>query len=84
MDIIINHIDSFFIDRHGWFPSAMKMTKHDNRTNKVSYDESILISNQEAYSTIKITYEPKYDILLNNPSVMFHLSIQEHTGKVKS
>jgi hypothetical protein len=76
-------INRLFIDRHGWFPTKMEITNFSGIINTFSYDEKILRSeDSKYYTTVKITYESKYDIEKILPDNLYHLSIQEYEDNV--
>lgn len=76
-------LNNLLIDRHGWFPSEMEITNISNMKNILPYDEDMLLSeNNTYYQDVKITYEAKYDKLVNKPNKLYHLSIQEYEKSV--
>jgi len=81
-DITFNYLDSLFVDRNGWFPSKYKIVNLSGRKNTLQYDEEYLRINQKYFKSITITYEPKFDIELNIPDKLFHLSIQQYEKNI--
>ncbi len=77
-------LNNLLIDRHGWFPSEMEITNISNMKNTLPYDEDALLDNKNNtyYQDVKITYEAKYDKLLNIPNKLYHLSIQQYENSV--
>lgn len=78
----LEYFDSLFIDRCGWFPSNMKLITISGNYNNLSYNEEYLIKNQSTLSKITIVYEPKFDLLLDIPNKMYHLSIHSYEDKI--
>jgi hypothetical protein len=74
-------LNSYFIDRNGWFPSSHTLTKN-NKTNVLSYDEDYLFNNQKKLDVVEIIYEPKFDKIVDVPNKLYHLSIQEYKDKI--
>ena len=73
----MNCIDNLIIDRHGWFPSEMKVFNWSGMVKISQYDREDLIENSQYYNSVEIKYEPKYDTELIVPDTLYHLSIQE-------
>jgi hypothetical protein len=82
IDSMLLYLDSLFIDRNGWFPSKMKLFDIDNIDNTLKYDEDYLIDKYHLLNKIIITYEAKYDVVINTPNKLYHLSIQEYKDKI--
>ncbi len=76
--ISLEHINSLFIDRHGWYPSKMILFDLVGSNNILSYDEEYLYDKIQYLETVTIIYEPKFDLLIKNPNKCYHLSIQEY------
>lgn len=82
--LCLSNLNSLVIDRHGWFPSKINMINISGMTNLISYDEDFIIKNGKYLNTIEIYYEPKFDIELNIPNFLYHLSIQEYERSILS
>jgi hypothetical protein len=82
INTIFDYINSLFIDRNGWFPSKYKLINLSGSKNTLQYDEEYLINNKNHLKTVNIIYEPKYDIEVNIPEKLYHLSIQNHNLKI--
>ena len=82
--IYLDVLNNLLIDRHGWFPSEMEITNITNMKNIFPYNEDVLLDNNHNlyYQDVKITYEAKYDTLINTPNKLYHLSIQEYEKSV--
>ena len=80
--IQMDNLNSLITNRHGWFPSEMKVFNLSKMVNIKQYDEKELIDNSQYYDSVEITYEPKYDIEYKIPNLLFHLSIQEYENEV--
>jgi len=74
---LLDYMDSLFIDRHGWFPSEMRLKNLSEKSNILAYDEDYIKDNIKYLLEINIIYESKLDILINKPDTLYHLSIQE-------
>ena len=81
LKIKLDHLDSLFIDRHGWFPSKMILTKQNGMSNKLAYSEEKILKINDL-SIVKIVYEPKYDIERVIPDKLYHLTIREYINKI--
>ena len=82
INILFNHINSLFIDRHGWFPSEMKLVNWAGKKNNFSYNEEYLKDNIEYLEEVCIIYEAKFDNIINPSAILYHLSIQEYENKI--
>lgn len=80
--LYIDNLNRLLIDRHGWFPSKMIIINTSGMKNIYSYDYEILIDNFEFTQSVEITYESKYDIEVNIPDKVYHLSIQEYQDDI--
>lgn len=80
--LIIDYIDSLFIDRYGYFPSNMEILYLGKNNKILPYDEDFIIKNYLNIKDIKITYEPKYDKIEKLPNKLYHISIQEYKDKI--
>ncbi len=76
------NLNNLAIDRNGWFPSKMFLINISSATNTLSYDEEYLIENIKYLTEVHITYESKFDIEINIPDVLYHLSIQEFESDI--
>jgi len=81
LQVMFDYLNSLFIDRNGWFPSKMKLFNNKSN-NTLKYDENYLFNNQKTLNKIIITYEPKFDKIVDIPNKLYHLSIQEYTDKI--
>ena len=81
----LNHLDSLFINRHGWFPSSMNILYLSGMNKTFIYNEKFLIDNISYINVVDIIYESKFNIELDNiPNTLYHLSIQEYEKKTMS
>lgn len=72
-------LNRLLIDRHGWFPSKMKITNISGMINTFPYNEEMLRSeNNIYYDKVEINYESKYDLEFNVPEKLYHLSVMEY------
>lgn len=80
---LFDHIDTFVVNRGGWFPSTMKIIKLTNihKLSKYNFDDIIRINDE--IDSITITYESKFDIEESNiPDKLYHLTIKEYQKKI--
>lgn len=80
---LFDHIDTFIVNRGGWFPSTMNMVKITNiqKLSKYNFDDIIRIHDE--IDSITIEYESKFDIEEKNiPNTLYHLTIKEYCKKV--
>lgn len=83
LKLALSHIDSLLIDRHGWFPSSMKLVDISGSPNSFPYDEDILHEKQNRLADVEISYEPKFDVAVQVPDTLYHLSVREFQGRVE-
>lgn len=80
---LFDHIDTFIVNRGGWFPSTMKIIKLTNihKLSKYNFDDIIRINDE--IDSITITYESKFDTEESNiPDKLYHLTIKEYQKKI--
>lgn len=82
IEMLFDALNSIFIDQNGWFPSSCILTNLNDMKNKFKYDEEFLIRKQHTLKDVLIIYEPKYDLEINIPKKLYHLSIQEYNDKI--
>lgn len=78
----IEYLQSLFIDRFGWFPTLMIIDTEKFKNYKIPYDKSILLSKNKLLDKVEIIFEAKYDIEINIPDKLYHLSIQEYEKSI--
>ncbi len=80
---LFDHINSFIINRGGWFPSNMFITNIYGSERLIKYNFYDIISNHNNIVNITITYESKFDRFdMNVPDKLYHLSIKEYSKKI--
>lgn len=80
---LFDHIDTFIVNRGGWFPSTMNMIKITNiqKLSKYNFDDIIRIHDE--IDSITIEYESKFDTEESNiPDRLYHLTIKEYQKKI--
>lgn len=80
---LFDHIDTFVVNRGGWFPSTMNIIKLTNihKLSKYNFDDIIRINDE--IDSITITYESKFDTEESNiPDRLYHLTIKEYQKKI--
>lgn len=78
----IENLNSLLIDRHGWFPSKMRITNLSNNENLLKYDLNYILDNYRYFNKIELTYEPKFDIISNVPKKLYHLTFNSYINKI--
>jgi len=81
---MFDYINSLFIDRNGWFPSAMKLLNDVNKSNTLKYDEEYLIKNKNS-SFITLDSRIKNDKEINvrvegDKAVRLSVKYKNYTG----
>jgi LytS/YehU family sensor histidine kinase len=61
----------------GWFPSKVIIKNLSGMTNDLQYNRDYLIKNMNFIEIVEIKFESKFDIELNIPDKLYHLSIKE-------
>lgn len=80
--MLFEKLNSLIINRHGWFPSKMKMLNISGYRNSTIFNEDYLAEHHTFISEVEITYEANFDIATNVPDVLYHLSIQEFSDSI--
>jgi hypothetical protein len=75
-------IESYFINMMGWFPSNVSMKNLSDMTNVMQYNKDYLIKNMEFIQSIEIKFESKFDLEVDIPKKLFHLSIREFENSI--
>lgn len=80
---LFDHIDTFIINRGGWFPSTMEITKLSGIKRYLKYSFSDIIRIHDEIDSIRIDYESKFDKEENDiPDKLYHLTIKEYQKKI--
>ncbi len=79
---IFDCIESFMINMMGWFPSKMIITNLSGMVNNLDYNLFYLIDNSEFFTQVQIIFESKFDIEIDIPNKIYHLSIVEYEKKI--
>ena len=82
INIMFDYINSLIIDRHGWFPSKIRIVKLNDTQNTIKYDQEYVIENKNDIKEIIITYEAKFGITTDIPKKLYHLSIKEYKDSI--
>jgi hypothetical protein len=70
-------IESYFINMMGWFPSNVTIKSLSDMTNDMQYNRDYLIKNMSFIQSVEIKFESKFDIEIDIPKNLYHLSIRE-------
>jgi hypothetical protein len=79
---LFNLLNSNFVNMFGWFPSYMYMTNVSGMKNQMNYDEKYLENVYSYLKEVSIIYESKFDIEINIPKKLYHISIKEYKDKI--
>jgi hypothetical protein len=79
---LFNLLNTNFVNLFGWFPSYMYMTNLSGMENQMNYDQNYLIRTYEYLSDVSIIFESKFDIEINIPNKLYHISIQEYKNSI--
>jgi hypothetical protein len=82
IELYLSNIDNIFIDRHGWFPSTMKLKNISGMDHLLAFDRDYLVKNYKYLQEVEISFESKFDLEANVPNKLYHLSIQEYLKNV--
>lgn len=81
---LFDHIDTFIVNRGGWFPSSMEIVKTSGIKKLFKYDFYEIIRIHDEIDQITITYESKFEKEESDiPEKLYHLSIFEYSKKIK-
>ena len=84
IDELFNLLNTNFVNMFGWFPSYMYMENVSGMKNQMNYDEQYLKNTYAYLSEVSIIYESKFDIEVNVPEKLYHISIKEYEKKILS
>jgi hypothetical protein len=81
---VFNQIETIVVNRGGWFPSIMKITKLTNLYKSAKYDFFEIVRIHDEIDSITIECESKFDTEETNiPDKLYHLTINEYTSKIR-
>ena len=67
---------------YGWFPSTMEILKTNDISNNMKFDKEYLLANHVYIKEIKITFESKFDKVVEIPEKMYHLTILSYKDSI--
>lgn len=80
---LFDHIDTFVVNRGGWFPSIMNIEKTSNISKLSRYDFNDIIRISDEINSLTIIYESKFDEEETDiPYKLYHLTIKEYCKKI--
>jgi hypothetical protein len=82
IDHLFDLLNSNFVNMFGWFPSYMYMINISGLRNQMNYNERYLKNMYLYLSEVSIVYESKFDIEINTPKKLYHLSIKEYKKRI--
>lgn len=83
IEIYLDTLINFFINRHGWFPSIMNLVNIVGSENSLSFDQDFIVNNFKYIKEVEIIFEAKFDVEKETPKKLYHLSIQEFLQNVE-
>ncbi len=83
LDDVFNCIESFFINMNGWLPSTMYLMNISGMTNNLPYNKKYLKLNSKYLRNITIKFESRFDIEVDVPSKLYHLSIKQFRNQIE-
>ena len=79
---LFDHINTFVVNRGGWFPSSTIYNLNGNKKLE-RYDYNKILMLYEYITSLTITYESKFDTEESNiPDKLYHLTIKEYQKKI--
>jgi hypothetical protein len=79
----INSILDNLFDLYGWFPSTLEVVNLFGSKNKFNFKRDYILNPSNNLSSIKITFESKFDLIDNDiPDKLYHLSIQQYEKSI--
>lgn len=84
IDYLFDLLNSNFVNMFGWFPSYMYMTNLSGMKSQMNYDEKYLKNTYLYLNEVSIIYESKFDIEIDIPKKLYHISIKEYKNKILS
>lgn len=82
IDYLFGLLNTNFTNLFGWYPSYLYLENLIGMKNKMNYDEKELKEMHKNLSEVSIIYESKFDVVVNIPNKLYHLSIQEYESKI--
>jgi len=78
LDIII---DSLF-NQYGWFPSKVKIIGIFGNFREYKFNKNLILYNIKNHRSSTITFESKFDEVVEVPKKLYHLSIQQYSKDI--
>ncbi len=82
IDDLFGLLNKNFTNLFGWYPSYLYLENISGMKNRMNYDENYLKKVYKYLNEVSIIYESKFDIVVNIPDNLYHLSIQEYENKI--
>lgn len=79
LDIIL---DSLF-NQYGWFPSKVKITGIFGNSREYKFNKNHILFNIKNHKSSLITFESKFDEIVDVPEKLYHLSIQQYSKDIQ-
>ena len=82
IDNLFGLLNKNFTNLFGWYPSYLYLENLSGMKNRMNYDERYLKKMHKYLGEVSIIYESKFDIDVDIPDKLYHLSIQEYEDKI--
>jgi hypothetical protein len=82
IDDLFGLLNKNFTNLFGWYPSYLYLENLSGLRNRMNYDEKYLKKMYKYLNEVSIVYESKFDVVVNIPNKLYHLSIQEYEKKI--
>lgn len=78
LDIILNTI----FNQYGWFPAKVKITGIFGNYREYKFNRNQILYNLKNHKSVLITFESKFDEVVEIPDKLYHLSIQQYSKDI--
>lgn len=79
LDIILNAV----FNQYGWFPSKVKITGIFGNYRTYKFSRNQILYNLRNHKSALITFESKFDEIIEVPDKLYHLSIQQYSKDIE-
>lgn len=82
-DKILDIILSSLFNQYGWFPSKVKIVGIFGNFREYKFNKNFVLYNIKNHKSCTITFESKFDEIVDVPKKLYHLSIQQHSKDIE-
>lgn len=79
LEIILNSI----FNQYGWFPSKVKIFGIFGNFREYKFNKNYILHNLKNHKSIIMTFESKFDEIVDIPQKLYHLSIQQYSKDIE-